>query len=339
MTRQTQKMKKLIILMLATGSLFFACTNTFAVTIPNTNNKSTFLGPTARLKYTSSLGTDSAYSLYGDAGGRNFRLSGTVGWNIGLTQRFKVTGEYLWQHINYSFFSNENEFWAQQGDAGVAYQYDIAGAAFNPQIDVNAYVTHSPSKNFGANIGTFTNALNVIQPFNDNERATGSNAIGISPGLTVTPWNSGSVTLAVNYDKVGYDRSFQRKNDVNGFGGTISLNQTMNDMFNVNLLAAVRAPFNEYAASVSWSIGPVIQQWTLSLFGEYVDGAHALPDTYNAGLSAAYSLDTRTNTTTANAKGEVPVTTPVNDHLMAWTASPAVYMPEVLSIADEEVTP
>jgi hypothetical protein len=307
--------------------------------IPNTDNPKTFLGPTAMLGLTSNIGTASAFSINGEAGAKNFRLGGTIGWNIGDNQRFKVTADYLWQRITYAFFAGDVDQWSQQGMIGAAYQYDLGDYRMKPQLDFNGFLSHSPSKTTGILLGLFVNPQGVTQNFTDNRRTTGSNGLGVSPGITFVPWLNGKMSAEVNYDKIFYDKNyFPTREDTNGFGGTLRLKQKMTDRIGLDLLAAFRQPFNNFAASLSWSTTPGYGFWIFGLFGEYTAGKRTLPTTYDAGISIDWMLDRRHETVTPSLKGELPVSQPIKDALMEWTATPAVYLPQVLSITDEQVT-
>lgn len=338
MTRRQYRINKPATSIIVLASAFSFMNMTFATTIPNTNDPSTFLGPTLRVGMTSNIGNESAYSIAGEAGPRIGRVSGSLGWKIGDNQRFKVTAEYLWQQITYGFFSGNAEFWGQQGTAGVVYQYDLSNVAFNPQVGFNAYASHSPSKTFGNDLGIFVNAQGITQNFTDNRRATGGRGYGASPVITLIPWQGGKIHGEVNYDNVGYDNNYPVNQNARGFGATAGIHQALTQQVDLGIGAAIRQPFNSYAANVTWANVPYMKNWALELFGEYTVGKHTLPDTYNVGICADFFLDSRVQISeTANPKGELPVTTPVADNLLAWTASPAVYMPVVLSVADEHV--
>src|SRR5579871_1998956 len=112
----------------------------YSTNIPNTDDPKTFLGPTARVDFTSSLNNDFAYNLAGEAGIKNFRVGSTLGWKAAQNQLFKVSAEYLWQNITYAFFSGNTDQWVQQGALGAAYQYEFVDYAFRPQFDLSAYV-------------------------------------------------------------------------------------------------------------------------------------------------------------------------------------------------------
>src|SRR5258708_1514164 len=97
---------------------FFGIFSIAFANIPNTDHPTTFLGPSLRAGYTSTLTNTLAYSLAGEAGIKNFRVSGTAGWKIIENQYLKMTAEYLRQDITYAFYSGNTDQWVQQGALG-----------------------------------------------------------------------------------------------------------------------------------------------------------------------------------------------------------------------------
>jgi hypothetical protein len=254
-----------------------------------------------------------------------------------------VSGEYLWQKITYSFFSGNPDEWVQQGALGAAYQYDFLDYSYLPQFDLSAYVSHAPSKTLGTITGTVLNAQGTRVPFTDARRIAGSNGAGIAPGIAFVFWEGGRINADLNYDSVRYNKTFSPNEDAIGFGGTIGLNQALTDNIGFGVSAEVRKPFNNYAANLSWHNVPYFGEWSLGLLGDYTVGKNTLPNTYNAGISLDYFLDPRCGVAVPmnlkgerNLKGEATIQ-PINDNLLAFTADPAVYLPQVLAIADEKV--
>ncbi len=338
-------MKRIVKLgfILASTLLFYSAA--YSTSVPNTDNPVTFVGPTARLGYTGTINNYTAYNVAGEAGLKNFRVGGTLGWKQDENQRFKLTGEYLWQKITYAFFSGNSNQWVNQGAVGAAYQYNFFDVIYRPEFDLTGYVSHAPSKSLNPVTGILSSG-GVMTTFIDNRRIAGSNAAGISPGFALMPWQGGRVGAALNYDNVRYDTRNSTNEDAKGFGGTVLLNQAIMDDVNVGLSAAVRQPFNNYAAYLNWTYrpSPYYGTWLLSLFGDYTVGKNTLPDTYNAGISAIYALDQRCETAPIalnlkgerSLKGEVSLQ-PISDDLIAWTSDPAVYMPQVLAIIDQQL--
>lgn len=329
-----RKMKKHMKLLMITSILLLD--KTFAA-IPNTNDPNTFLGPTIRGAFTSSIGNESAFSIAGEAGVRSARVSGTVAWEIGNCARFKATAEYMWQHITFGFFSGDAERWGQQGDVGVEYQWDAPYPYFHPQWGFNAYLSYSPADTFGIEEGSFINAQGIYTTYSVNRRGTGSRGYGASPVLTISPWQGSKIRGEVNYDNVGYDNDWPVNQNAFGFGGTLSIHQMVNQTVDVGAMAAIRQPFNSFSADITFNCIPYLRNWTLKAFGEYTVGKHTLPSTYNVGLAADFFLDRRAEIIDVTERN-IPVTRPVVDNLMAFTAAPAIYMPVVLSVKDQDVT-
>ena len=308
----------------------------------NYGHPSVFLGPTARLNFTSPISLNTAYSLAAEAGAKNYRAGVTVGWQFQDYQRIKLSGEYLWQKLTYSFIDANKDQWVRQAAIGADYQFDF-GYLFNPQFDLSAYYSHAPSKDLGTTNGTVIVNIPIMgvtnlttQPFVYKKRIAGSNAGGFSPGLTFQPWDGTTLTFAGNYDYVHYDTRNSPSQDVKGIGGTGSLKQILFDDLSLGLTAAIRKPFNTYEADLGWNNLSFYGKWSLDAFANRTIGKNILPNTWNTGISAYYYFDRLSNQELnykGNLKGELAV--PVETRLLSWVADPAVHMPQVLAVADE----
>lgn len=338
-------MKQSVKLGMALVSALLGITSTYAG-IPNNDDPTTFLGPTLRGGYTTPLSDMTALSVSGEVAPKNFRIGGTLAWRLAENQRLKLSAEYLWQDITYAFFSGNTDQWVDQGAIGAAYVYSLAGYSFDPELGVSAYYSHAPDESLSTVTGTYVNNLGNVTGFTDVRRIAGSDAGGISPGVTVQPWRGGKVGLDLNYDYVNYNTNYNNNHDAHGFGGTARLSQMLTNNVNLGVSAAIRQPFNNYQAHLAWSNVPYHGRWTLGLNGAYTSGkATTLPNTWNAGISADYFMDQTCGSAAAqradatkfmDLKGEAPA--PVHDNFLEWTADPAVYMPQVLAIPDEDLT-
>jgi hypothetical protein len=306
----------------------------------------TFVGPTLKAGYTRNINDYSAYSLLGEAGVKNFRAGGTLGWKLEENQYLKVSAEYLWQNINYHFFSGNTMRWVQQGALGAGYLYEFLGYNYEPHIDVNAYVSHAPSRSIGTRNGfvTYQNSTGGFDSFRNSRRIAGSNAAGIVPAVSVAPWNGARVGLGLNYDNVRYDNTLGPNRDAKGFGGTLTYNQVITPDIGFGLMAGVRKPFNTYSADVQFANVPYMGNWVVGLDGDYTVGKETLPNTWNLAVTANYAFDDRVapapmyKDSGKNFKDKMyKDMMPVKDDLIAYTADPAVYMPQVLAIPDEYV--
>ena len=324
------------ILALSGIALFSVCAN---ASVPNTNSHpTTFLGPSAKGAFTTTINSDTAYSVAAEVGVKNFRAGGTVGWELQANQRLKLSAEYLWQKLNYSFFAGNTQQWVKQGALGVDYQYDL-GFTYNPQFDLRSYLAYAPNKSLHSLSGTFINNAGVSQAFMDNRQIAGSSAFGLSPGITIEPWIGTKVGANANYDNVRYDKKHSPNQDAKGFGVTVHLDQALSEDVNLGLLASVRQPYNNYQASLAWANAPYMGDWIIGIDGAYTSGKNTLPSSYNVGLTASYAFDQRCDKgKPARYKGmKAAVDVRVHDNLLAWTATPAGHMPEVLAVPDEKV--
>lgn len=305
------------------------CLRTTHASIPNNDNPTTFLGPNLKLGYASPINDTTAYYVAGEAGIKNFRIGGTIGLRIADNQRVKLSVEYLWQKINYPFFSGDREQWMQQPAIGADYRYDLLGCDYNPQLGINVYASHALSRTLSTVEGSFINSQGMTQGFIDRRRLAGSNVKGFSPNATVQPWKGGTVGVEINYDHVRYNNYNPPNENAFGFGGTVRLTQAVSQDVAVGASAAIRQPFNNYAANIVWSNVPYLCRFILGVDGNYTAGKNTLPSTYDVSLSANYSIDPPPATTPAQRDAAVG--------LIAWASKPAVYMPEVLVISDKSI--
>ncbi len=325
------------------SGLFAALLTMSAVSVHASNNShpTTFLGPTARLGYTSWLTDNTAFSLLGEAGWKNYRVGGTAAWRIDPDSRIKLSGEYLWQKLTFAFFSGNTDEWVQQGAIGAGYEYRFNDVRMQPAIDLDAYLTNARSKPLSNVYGSTVDDFGLVTNFTNVRRIAGSHARGISPGVSISPWWGSRIGAILNFDQVRYDTQNTRDVTASGLGGTVTIDQAITDNLAIGLAGSDRRIFNNYAANLSWSNVQFYGDWTLGAFGDYTQGKNRLLNSYNVGLSAQYFMDKPPCPPAnlkgeRNLKGEIPPAPPADDFLN-WTANPAIYMPQVLAIADGRV--
>lgn len=326
-------MKNLFKVVLAFAGTLLCLSASYA----DSNHPTTFLGPTLRGTYTDIYDACTAYSVAGEVGLKNFRVGGTVGWRATDKQWLKVSAEYLLQRITYPFFFGNQDEWVQQGAIGAFYQYHFFNACWDPTVDIRAWYSHAPSKSLNTKHGFFTNAAGIVQSFADHRRIAGSNAGGITPGITFHPWGGTVFGLDLNWDDVQYDKNHSPQEDAKGFGGTARLSQVITDDILLDLSAAIRQPFNNYAASINWVNVSFFGKWSLGLIGDYTAGKHTLPSTWDVGINANYFVDHACDSACMRRAAAQFANLNCADNFLAWTSDPAVYLPQVLAIPDEDV--
>jgi hypothetical protein len=334
-----------------------------AGSIPNTSpTPKTFLGPTGRLGVTKAITDNTAFSIAGEIGPKNYRLGGTLGWEFDYNQRIKASAEYLAQKITYSFFTGEQNVWMDQTAAGLDYQYDFRDTGYvNTLLDVSGYYSYAPSHSLGVSRGTYINSDGFPISYVVDERIAGSNAFGVAPGITLVTLDGTRAGFDLNYDNVLYNTKNSGGLNATGIGGTVRLNQALTDDLSIGGSAAVRRPFNNYQLDLTLDNLDYYGVWVLRAFGAYTIGKTTLPSTYNVGLGADYLMDASTN------DGPYPMMQPIPDFkgeqrgkvykdqvykdmppvmweesnyvdkdFLSWVAVPAVYMPQVLAVVDEK---
>lgn len=337
------------------GSIACLTTAATANTITTPSQPKTFLGPSLQLSATKGLSENTAFSVLGEGGPRNMRVGGTLGWGMTYYQRLKMSAELLRQKITYQFYDGPQHPWVSQVALGIDYQYDFHETApIDTQFDVAGYVSHAPSKNLG---------VASSSAYITGRRIAGSTAVGVSPGVTVSPWYGTSVTMRLNYDSIRYNTVNRSSANTRGWGGTVGLTQMISDDVNLNLSASRRQPFNDYQADIAWGNIPYYGMWTFKVFGEYTVGKNSLPSTYNVGIGADYLIGTPERQSAPvrqmpvksravykdrvykDAVYKDQIIPPVewneddniNQDLLKWTSIPAVRMPRVITITDENL--
>ncbi len=331
------KQRLLLIILLLTGMQ-----SAFAL-LPNESSPTTFLGPSLRGSYTSKIYDSSAFSVLGEVGAKNFRAGATIAILVEENNYFKISGEYLFQNLTYSFLTGTTDEWVQQMALGAGYEYDLGGA-FDPRINVDGYVSYSPSKTLTNGFVTFP-INSVQQTLTEERRIAGSVGLGISPGMSVLLWEGGRASAAMNYDSVRYDNSYSPKRNAKGLGATGSLQQNIYDGIDLNVGASSRAPFNNYYANVNFSDIPNMEDWIFGIGGSYTSGKESLPNSWNVLVNADYRerIDTPRKRVVRRLhdkrkhykdEGELEQEIATQDHLVPFAGVPAVYMPQVLAIVD-----
>jgi hypothetical protein len=309
---------------------FFLYAHTAFAVIPNYSHPSTFLGPTIRPSYASWFNDATAYAVMAEFGLKNYRLSGTAGWKIDNEQRLKFSGEYLWQRITIGFLSGNIKEWLPQGALGIGYQYDLA-FPYSPTLNLDAFLSHAGSKSLSTITATYL-SNGIPTTIVDPRHISGANSYGFAPGVDIHFWEGLVTTLTLNYDNVSYDYNHSSKIMSAGVGGTIEIKKRLNEFFSVDLLAAVRKPFNNYQAGLNWDVC-YNGRWAIGAFGAYTLGKGGLVETYNAGINLNYFVD-HISSNLPNFKDDLPRafivrTGPVDERVLNWVNDPAVYMPEV----------
>lgn len=310
--------------------IFLCSSSSVFAAVPNqTHPNARFLGPILRGTVTGPLTYTSAFSFGAEAAQDNLRASGTFGWEIYNKHHLKFSAEYLWQELDYAFFAGNNNGNVTQGAVGADYWYAIpTSSSLRPGFTMNAFYARAGNIRIATPSGLFVNSVGDIESYTNVQTVAGSNASGFSPGIRVQPWWGTEALVKLNYDRVHYNTHNNVSPNVRGFGGTLYLNQHLTNHLVLEGLAANRKPFNFYQAAIAWRDSPCDNAWTLKLGSSYTQGKNTLPSSYNLGVTFDYFLD---------VVPEFRNNAHIKEQFLHWMATPAVYMPEVLAIPDDQV--
>lgn len=266
-----------------------------------------------------SITDEAAVSFFGEVGRRNYRANGTFGVLWGEDDRVKLSGEFLTQKLGYRFSTGREERWMHQYAVGVEYQHDFCNA-FLPSADVGFYCSYAPARKLGHK---------ECRDFLYSRRIAGSNSYGGSLGTTLIPWCSGYFHVDADYDFVKYNRKYKSRKVVSGFGGSFTYHQDLKYNLFFDLLGEFKRPYNYGRVRLGWH-HPDWSGLVVGLFGAHTRGKSHLPSNTTAGLELTYVFGDR-----ADSRNEC---TPCycEPILAAWVSSPAVYMPQVLAVAEEK---
>lgn len=279
-----------------------------------------------------SFSENSAVAFLGEVGNRNYRINGTLGFLLGDRDRFKASAEYLQQKLGYKFSSGTEHEWMRQYAFGVAYRHDFCNGCFK-SLDLEGYGSFAPSKTL-ADEDFF------------NRRIAGSTACGVALGSRIIPWNSGCLAFDIDYDFVSYRRKYESYKKVSGIGGSLKFNQRITETLGFNLLAEVKRPYNYYRAGLNWN--PCnCRDLVIGLYASHTQGKYNLPSNTVVGLELNFSfLDysygrksdydcCERSSNDCCFRQDIWSCRP---ELACWVITPAVYLPEVLAIAEETLS-
>ncbi|KAF3362340.1 Uncharacterized protein PHSC3_001169 [Chlamydiales bacterium STE3] len=265
---------------------------------------------------------NSAVSILGEGGRRNFRLNGTMGLLLDQKKRFKLSGEFLQQRLRYRYTLGKANRWVRQFATGATFQQDFS----------HPYITHGTfSGHYSYTLSRYLGHVKC-KNFIYTRRIAGSSAYGFTVGSTVRLGELARLTLDVNYDAVIYYKRFHSNNYAKGFGGSLGFHQKLFRYFDVDIKAEFKRPYNYYRASISWA-HPNIHGLSIGVYGAHTKGKSKLPNNTTAGFELSYvfhDLQLHPSISGCRAKSLC------RPELASWLNQPSVYLPEVLAMGEEK---
>jgi hypothetical protein len=285
-------------------------------------------------QYILSLAEQLALGFIGEYGTGQYRLNGTVGYGFSPLAQVKLTGEYLEQRLPFQFDSGDISQRVHQDAYGIRFQ-QLFEQPLLQAINFGGYYARAADKDLSPVIftsnGSNCDGLVGLSCIN-YRRIAGATSSGLDAGteLLITP----STLLSGNlyYDKVYYHTALtgDSSHDSDGLGGSLGLKQLLGDSLKLWGEASLRKVYNNYEGGLSWL--PVAKRWgiELSLTGQYLVSHNTTPNNNSVSLQVKWSPDGSTGYDKRFEWG--------NKHLPGiaqWIQTPAVYMKQVLAIAEQ----
>lgn len=280
------------------------------------------------------LGEDAAFSLLAEGGPRSYRFNGTLGFISCEQHRFKVGGEYLSQRLHYKFETGKEHRWMHQWAVGGKYQYLFAedcSCDWLRSFELSGYYAKANSKDL---------SLDTEEGFSEFRRIAGARSWGIEAGTSLDTWNCGSILVAIDYDHIQYKRRYQSDKNVSGVGATVALHQPLWCDVAFDFKYQYKRAYDYIEALLDWRNNLECGDLNIGIFANHVFGKDKLPSSTTVGVELGFSFgfDSLFSGCCDPCATDCCVLD-CND-LAAWVSSPAVYIPQVLAIADQgECTP
>lgn len=276
-----------------------------------------YLLPDAQVAWSAPLNNWSGFGMLGEAGRRNFRLSGTYGAFLTPRQRIKGTLEGLAQDLQFTQMTGRN--WIFQGAAGLAYEFFINNCVFRTLNAGGAY-SHAFGRGFGTN------------SFGRAQRVSNSDGVFLYVGSTLALGPTTLFTPSLEFENVEYHRRLNHDRTVCGVGASFELVQRLTPNCSLTLDTDFTPAYNAYGALLGWGfVGPFGCPVNSGLYANYVDGQRGLPNVLTGGVQLNFSFGRRSRSSCSPCSPCVKTRCP---NIAPWLQAPAVYIPMVLAIAD-----
>jgi hypothetical protein len=308
----------------------------------------TDLIPILRTELISRFFDDStAFSLLGEVGRGQNRINVTIGFPLCAGSQLKFGGELLNQQLSYHFPYDHAKAWTRQYAAGGGFRqeldfwgfkyFDFTGQWSNAQ---NHHL-HKYHTKQGLRRPLRAQRASPREPV-FHRYIGGSKAYALTAGLGIEPWYFGSLGAALTFDKIDYQRKHFTDKVVSGFGGAIYFEQRFSLSVNLRLKGEFRAPYTYYEGSLDWRTTLCYTDVVIGVFGGHTQGRHTLPSSTIAGIEIGFDFGL-SDFSLSRSVGlcDQPMTPSCapwgtqNRNYLQWVAMPAVYLPEVLAIAEQ----
>lgn len=296
-------------------------------------NVDSLLGFIGDAKVLLNLNDSKATALELAAGPRAFRGNGTYGWTLNDKNRLKLTAEYLREDFDFDFMSGESRQWVGQGAVGAAYQYWLGGNILK-NLQVGGHYSHAGSKDLSSQIINLGDGVSLL----DERRIAGGTDWNGTAEAAASLWAHSLLTMGADYDRVRYDTHYNihENADAQGMGGHIRLQQLLTSTKQLELQSSVTQLASSYGATFNWALmSHAATRWVVGLSSTYTTDHTTERHFFVSGVTLNITVDNPRAQKLELAYRDPDVSA---QDLLVWTAIPAVYMPDVLTVTDERIT-
>jgi hypothetical protein len=295
---------------------------------------STTMGPNARLIIAPrQLTSQTAFAIMGEVGEKMARVNATLGYQIGMRQRLKLSVDQLCQKLKYDFYNGSKEAWVQQIAGGASYKCFLDDCFFD-SVDAGGWYSNAPSRRLSSFVLQEETTARLFE-----RRIAGGEAWHAYLGTTVFPWSCASLSIAAVYDHVDYHKKTVKDKTVDGMGFSVDFSQRIFDGVDFNLRGDILQPYQHVGGALNWTVATCYGDVVTGIYGDYTHGRKGLPNNTIFGVQINLAF---------GDGGQLPSfykdccardsSRPRQD-LLEWIADPAVMMPIVLAIADQCTPP
>ncbi len=262
-----------------------------------------------------------------DYGPKEFRMGLTWAHVIDARQRFKLSAEHFAEDSTYDFYSGQDHEFIGQDQVGAEYEYATLLPWLNSLVFNGYYVATNDgdfgNQSFTTAAGTFTNVRDL----------TGGSGGGAGIGPTWQPWSGGRLEVLANYDTINYDTNYEPAKSKSGIGATVDFTQQLSPHFALELFAAPRSTYQQYSASLTWTIHHSAQsQYGISLQASHIDSnTFIASDDTVLGLNFFYQWDAHKR----NPLTPLCFAGDASCDALGWSTRSAAYMPGIYVERDQ----
>ncbi len=284
-------------------------------------------------QYVLALGEQLAVAALGEYGSDQYRFGGTVGYGFNDLSQVKLSAERLDQRLPFQFDTGNVNERVHQDAVGIRFQ-QVFELPILQNINAGGYYAKAANKNLApvtfttTGLNGFPSGLAAI----NFRHLAGATSQGVDAGTEFLVTPSTKIGTNLYYDQLFYHTAFNNSvnENRNGLGGSINIDQILNDRIKFSGGISVREIYDLYQGGISWLPGFRNFGLEMALVGQHVTSHNQTPNNSSVNLQltwmpeASKGYDTRFNWRSKQVSA-----------IANWVQAPAIHMEQVLVIAEQ----